>query len=89
MHAFDFIVGTAAFNGGPVDNGCAAGDGIAHVGLLKDLFEASAGAAVDKELIGDKVCVAGAIDETEKALFDGVGDGDFEVEVPGGGGSGS
>ena len=86
VNAFDFVIGTTAFNCGPVDDGSAARNGVAHVGLLEDLFEAGTGTAVCEELIGSEVGVAGVVDDVEEAEFDGVGDGDFEVEVPGGGG---
>jgi hypothetical protein len=52
---------------------------------LEDLFEARTGTAVCEELIGGEVCVAGVVDDVEEAEFDGVSDGDAEVEVPGAG----
>jgi hypothetical protein len=88
MEAFDVVVGTAALDGGPVDDRSAAGDWIAHVGLLKDLFEAGAGAAVSEELVGSEVGVAGAVDDVEEAQLYRIEDGHFEVEIPRGGGSG-
>jgi hypothetical protein len=88
VDALDLVVGATAFDGGPIDDGSAGGDGVAHVGLLKDLVEASAGAAIGEELSGSEVGVACAVDEVEEAVLDGVGDGDAEVEVPGRGGSG-
>jgi len=89
VEAFDLVVGAAAFDGGPVDDGSATGDGVAQVGLLEDLFEAGAGAAVGEELVGCEVGVAGAVDDVEEAEFDGVGDGDLEIQVPRRGGSGA
>ena len=83
VDALDFVVRTAAFDGGPFNNGSAAGNGFAHVGLLENLFEAGAGAAIGNELVGSELGVAGAVDDIEEAEFDGVGDGDAEVEVPG------
>jgi len=85
VDAFDLVVGATAFDGGPFDNGSAAGYRVAHIRLLEDLFETGAGAAVSEELIGGEVSVASVVDEVEEAEFDGVGDGDAEVEVPGGG----
>ena len=82
VDAFDFVIGATALDGRPVDNGCAARDGVAHVRLLEDLLEASASLTVRKELSWGEVSVAGAIDDVEEALFDGVSDGDLEVEVP-------
>ena len=84
VDAFDFVVGATTFDGGPVDDGCAARNRVAHVGLLEDLFEACTSAAVGEELGWSKISVAGAIDDGEEAGLDGVGDGDAEVEVPGG-----
>ena len=52
--------------------------------MLEDLFEAGAGAAVGEELIRGESCVASAVDGVEEAELDGVGDGDAEVEIPGG-----
>ena len=66
VDAFDLVVGAAALDGGPVDDGSATGDGVAHVGLLEDLFEAGARTAVSEELIGGEVCVAGVIDDVEQ-----------------------
>src|SRR6266850_497293 len=43
VDALDFVVRTAAFDGGPFNDGSAAGNGFAHVGLLENLFEAGAG----------------------------------------------
>ena len=85
MHTFDLVVGAATFDGGPFDNGSTAGKRVAHVGLLEDLFETGACAAVGEELSGGEVGVAGAVDDVEETEFDGIGDGDAEVEVPGGG----
>ena len=86
VDAFDLVVLAAAFDGGPFDDGSAAGNGVAHVGLLEDLFEAGACAAVGEELISGEGGFARVVDGVEEAEFDGVGDGDAEVEVPGGDG---
>ena len=82
VDAFDLVIRAAAFDGGPVNDGGTAWDGVAHVGLLKDLFEASAGATVSEELAGGEVGIASAIDDLKQAELDGVGDGDFEVQIP-------
>ena len=87
VDAFDLVIGAAAFDGRPFDNGSATGYWVAHVGLLEGLFEAGAGAAVSEELTGCEVGIASVVDEVEEAEFDGVGDGDLEVEIPGGRGS--
>lgn len=86
MEAFDLVVGTAAFDGGPVHDGSAAGDGVAHVGLLEDLFEAGASAAVSEELIGGEVGVSGAVDDVEETQLHCIYDCHFEVQIPGAGG---
>ena len=46
------------------------------------MFEAGTGAAVGEELIGGEGSVACVVDEVEEAEFDGVGDGDFEIQIP-------
>ena len=61
VEAFDFVINAATFDGGPFDDGSAAGNGVAHVGLLEDLFEAGAGAAVGDELVGGEGGVAGTV----------------------------
>ena len=66
VDAFDFVIGATTFDGGPVDDGSAAGNRVAHVGLLEDLFEAGPGAAVCEELIRGESCVAGVIDDVEQ-----------------------
>jgi len=82
MDAFNFVIGATPFDGGPVDDGSAAWDGVAHVGLLEDLFETRTRPAVGKELNWREIGVTGAIDNIEEPLFDGVGDGDAEIQVP-------
>src|SRR5205823_6074020 len=85
VEAFDLVVRATAFDGGPVHDGSAAGNGVAHIGLLEDLLEAGASAAVGEELITSKVGVASAIDDVEEAQLHCIYDRHFEVEVPGAG----
>ena len=82
MDAFDIVIGTTTFDGGPVDDGSAAGDGVAHIGLLEDLFEAGTSATVGEELAGSEVGVASAVDEVEEAQLHCVYDRYFEVQIP-------
>lgn len=85
VETFDFVVVTAAFNGGPIDDAGRGGtERIAHVRLLVDFFRAGAGAAVGKELDAGKFGAFGAVDDLDDAQLDGVFHGDAEVEVPGG-----
>ena len=85
MDALDLVVEAAALDRGPFnDRGRGSTKRIAHVRLLKDFFGAGAGTAVGEELFRGKVFPLGAIDHIEEAEFDGIGEGDAEVEVPGG-----
>ena len=88
VDAFDLVVVTATLDGGPVhDSGRSSAERIAHVGLLIDFLGTGTGLAIGDELFGGEVRVFGAVDDVEEAEFDGVGHGDAEVEIPGGGGS--
>jgi hypothetical protein len=51
--------------------------------LLEDLFETRPRPAVGKELSWREIRVSRPIDNIEEPLFDRVGDGDLEVEIPG------
>jgi len=89
VDADDVVVVTAAFDGGPVDDVVGgSAEGVAEVGLLKDFFLASASTAVGDELFGGEVFLLGAVDDGEEAEIEGVGEGDAEVEIPGGRGTG-
>jgi len=84
VEAFDFVIGTAAFDSGPIDDvGGSGAHGIAHIGLLEDFVGAGARAGVGEELVGSEAGALDAIDGVEEAELDGVGDGDAVVEVPG------
>ena len=54
VETFDWVIGAATLDGGPVNDGSAAGDGVAQVRLLKDLFESGTGAAVGEKLIASE-----------------------------------
>jgi hypothetical protein len=82
VEAFNRVIVAATFDGGPVDDRGAAGKRIAHVGLLENFIEASAGFAGGQEFIAGEIGTASAIDGFDQAGFDGVGDGDFEVQIP-------
>ena len=84
VDAFEFVIGAAAFDGGPFDD-VAGGraKGIAHIGLLEDFFVAGASTAIGDELFGGDVSTAGTVDGIDEAEVDGVEEGDAEVEVPG------
>lgn len=83
MEALDVVIKAAAFDDGPIDDmGGGSAEGIAHVGLLKDFIGAGAGATIGEELGWGEVGIAGTVDDIEEALFDGIGHGDAEVEVP-------
>ena len=84
VEAFDFVVGAAAFDGGPFDDGGGgSAERIAHVGLLEDFFGAGTGAGATDEFFGVEAGALDAVDDVEEAEFEGVGEGDAEVEVPG------
>ena len=83
VDAFDLVVGTTAFDGGPIDDGSAAGDGVAHVGLLEDFIESGTGAAIFEELFPGESGATGAVNKFDQAQFDGIDDGDAVIEVPG------
>jgi len=79
----DFVVEAAALDGGPFnDGGSGSTERITHVRLLKDFFGTGAGAAVGEELFRGKMFALSAIDEAKKAEFDGVGEGDAEIQIP-------
>ena len=82
VEAFDLVIGTAALDCRPFDDRSATGDGVAHVGLLEDLFETGAGAAIGEELFPGKIGSARAIDEFDEAQLNSVNDGDAVVEIP-------
>jgi len=54
--------------------------------LLENAFTAGTGAAVGEELFARETAAAGFVDAFDEAVFDGVGHGDAEVDVPGIGG---
>src|SRR4051812_1536824 len=83
MDAFDGVVVTAALNGGPVGDGGAARERVAHVGLLEDGVEAGPGLAVSEKFGGVKVGAAGAVNGLEEPIFDGVSDSDATIKIPG------
>ena len=83
VNAFDLIILAATFDGGPFDDaGRGRAERVAHVGLLIDFVGTGTGLAIGDELIGCKVSASGAVDDVEKAEFDGVGHGDLEIQVP-------
>jgi hypothetical protein len=87
VDAFDLVVFAAAFDGGPLDDVISGGaEWVAHVGLLIDFVGAGAGLALGDELIGSEVGVLGAIDDVKESELDGIGHGDFEIQIPGAGG---
>ncbi len=58
--------------------------------MLENFLGAGTGATVGEELIPGELSALDAIDDVEKAEFDGVRDGDAVVEVPrGAGGAGT
>ena len=84
MDALDFIIGAAAFDGRPVhDGGSGSAKRVAHVGLLKDFFGAGESTAVGEELFRGKAFALGAVDDVQEAELDGIGHGDFEIQIPG------
>ena len=84
MDAFDRVILTATFDGGPFDDAGGSGaEGIAHVRLLKDFVGAGAGAAGVKELSGSEEFVLRAVDDVEETEIDGVGESDAEIQIPG------
>jgi hypothetical protein len=83
VDALDFVIGTATFDGAPLDDAAGGGaHGVAQVGLFEDFFVAGAGAAIGEELGGGDFGAAGAVDGIDEAKADGVGEGDAEVDVP-------
>ena len=85
MDAFDGVIGAAAFDSGPLDDGSGRGaQRVAHVGLLEDFLGTGPGAAISEELFSGEMGALGAVDDIEETEFDGVGHGDAVVEVPGG-----
>ena len=84
MDALDLVVEAAALDRGPLNDGGRGGtQRIAHVGLLKDFFRAGTGTAVGEELFRGKVLALGPVNHVEEAEFDGVGESDAVVEIPG------
>jgi len=84
VDAFDFVILTTALDGGPFDDAGGGGtEGIAHVRLLEDFFGASSSFAIGDELLRGEMFILGAVDRVEEAEFDGIGEGDAEIQVPG------
>ena len=80
----DVVIVTATLDDAPFDDAVGGGaKGIAHVGLLKDSFVASASAAIGEELLRGDFGAAGAVNGVNEAGADGVGEGDFEIQIPG------
>ena len=75
----DFVIVAAAFDGGPVGDTGAAGNGVAKVGLFEDFVEAGASAAVGEELVFGEVSTAYAVDDVEETELEGVGHGDLVI----------
>ena len=87
VDAFDLILFPAAFDTGPFDDAGGGGtERVAHVGLLIDFVGTGTGLAIGDELIRGEIGAFGAVDDVEEAEFDGVGHGDFEIQIPGTGG---
>ena len=84
MNAFDLVIGTAPFDGGPVHNGSGGGaEWVAHVGLLKDFFGAGASPAIGEELFRGELSALDAVYDVEETQFDGIRHSDAKIEVPG------
>ena len=84
VDSFDGVIGAAAFDGGPVDDGSGGGaTGVAKIGLLIDFVGAGTGLTIGKELGWGETGALGAIDDVDQAKFDGIGHGNVVVEVPG------
>ena len=84
MDALDWVIVSATFDGGPVDDiGRGSALRVAHVGLLIDFFRTGAGLAVGDKLLGCELGAFGAVNDVEEAEFDGVGQGDLEIQIPG------
>jgi len=85
VETLEGIIGAAAFDGGPFDNGGGGGaEWVAHVRLLEDFFGTRTCAGGGDELLGFEGGALDAVDEIEEAELDGVGEGDAVVEIPGG-----
>ena len=86
MDAGDFVIATAAFDYGPIDDviGGSAG-GIAQVTLLEDFLVASARATIGDELRAGELTAGGVVDAFDKAELDGIGHGDTKIQIPGAG----
>src|SRR5439155_25543850 len=81
--ADDLVIVTAALEDAPVHDVIGrSAEGIADVGLLEDALVASAGAAVGQEFLASKSGAAGAVDQLDQALADGVRHRDAEVMGP-------
>src|SRR5258708_3293671 len=79
----DFVVVTTAFDGGPVHDVIGgSAEGIAHIALLIDFFLTSARLAISEELGAGKLSAASAVDHVHEAELDGIGHGDFVIDVP-------
>ena len=83
VQALDGVVGAATFDGGPFDDvGGGGAERVAHVGLLEDFFGAGTGAGAIEEFIGGEAGALDAVDDVEEAEFEGVGEGDAEIQIP-------
>src|SRR5437879_1358176 len=80
VDANDFVIVTAALDGGPIHQVIGGGAlRIAHVGLLKNFLEAGTGLATGDELSGREPGTVDAVDNVNETEFDGIGDGDAVV----------
>src|SRR5882672_275322 len=83
MDPFDGAVKAATLDDGPVhDVVGGSAEGIAHIALLVDFFLASPGLAVREEFLGSEIGALSAVNDAHEPEFDGVGHGDFEIDVP-------
>jgi hypothetical protein len=86
VNADDVVVVAAAFEQRPINDTIYGGaERVAHVSLLEDSFVASARAAIGEELLARDIGSASAVDGIYKAELDGVGESDFEIQIPRGG----
>jgi len=84
VEAFELVIGAAAFDSGPFDDGGGGGAaGVTQIGLLIHFFGAGAVAAVGKELVVGESCALNAVDDINQAELDSVGHGDVVIEIPG------
>ena len=83
VDAFDGVISAAAFDSGPFDDGGGgSAQGFAQVGLLEDFLGAGTGPGVGDEFFRGEVGTLHPVDDVEEPEFDGIGQGDAEVEVP-------